>query len=549
MSKLALTNFKTCDGSIKNILVGVVFFSQFIVPNISFADSADQCRVLFLEAAQSDLKGLLKTDKSGKFEFAGFTKKGLARLNQEANKLRRSNEIVNRQLRDLETIIDGLEIARSLKGTHVLNAGQHGAAKTGVTLASEPRTKVVTLNEWSSPLDLIGGQTREGAEQGRSDINVDAAFLNQAFGMVDEFDKAPPPAAAVMLEAMSDGKVNGIPLALRSLTINTNETPAGLISRMMKEGREKTALAFLNRAQFKHYFTNWAAKNVRLAMTRFSNLKNRAMARRLDDAGARDWLKQNEMPEVDYAVIETAALSGHIKTNEYFDLAIHDLADILKKKLVDEIRKSMALKKSDPQEHPIAFEPAADLTNRLANSLTKIVLVSAYVDFLKSPLAQGDNFNAWASQAIELGPSSLWRLFRVMTTVMPGKTMFNPETGEILFAGETNEFGETVPRNWKQLTDIQRSDEDVMEIGHKRTEMRIFLDGLYGLWSEFKDQAGRVAEIISQGPDGKPRFHIEDNDFEMNLWIAKGRPTWIGLDTDMPTPTNFMDNSASSTGP
>ncbi len=524
---------------VKKSLIFLIFCA-LINSSLSLAQN-NQCQNLFIvETNQDKYSNLLLPDRNGNFEWAGFTKKAKQLLSVEAVNLKKSIRIANNAILDLSTILDSYFIAKIGK-FHIINAGQHGSAKTSSAVLTHKRLPIVTVHEWTTPLSVIGGLTKEGAEKGKADYNIEDAFLNNFYGLIDEFDKANPALAASILEAMSDGKINGEKIKLRSIIINTNETPSTLLDRWGQERRERTALAFLNRASFKNYYTNWADTKVRAQISAYSEKMNRAKARARDDEQARIWLKGNEIAEIDYELLEIFALSGFMKCSESLEAGVHELAEQLKNKFVETINYSLVEKKDQPHEHPIIFTPAADFTNRLSTVLVKLIQISAFFDFLKSPLSESSNLESFLEHPIEIGLSSLWRVFRIATTTMPGKTMFNPEIGELLFAGETSDLGEIVPRDWDRLKKLQTSDIERTELDHRQLERKIFLDKLYALWAKVSSTTDRVTSIVSNSSTGNSFFHLADQDFEMNLWVANGRPVWVGHDVGMPKPKDFTN--------
>jgi hypothetical protein len=111
------------------------------------------------------------------------------------------------------------------------------------------------------------------------------------------------------------------------------------------------------------------------------------------------------------------------KPSELLDSVRREFVEEVREKTIQAIRTSEDKNIQNPREEPFVYFPSADYSTRLAGQIPDVILMSAFLDFLDSPLADDQHLKAYVGpQRVELDPLSLWRGYLVMTTVGPGQT-------------------------------------------------------------------------------------------------------------------------------
>ena len=126
-----------------------------------------------------------------------------------------------------------------------------------------------------------------------------------------------------------------------------------------------------------------------------------------------DPINWQELRELANAIFEPSDL---------FMTAFRQLCDSLREQTFKAVRESERTHRDNPDNEPIIYFPSADWSERLRQQIPDIIIQSAALDFLLSPLANDGKIEALVKEPIILNPLSLWRGFLVGTTVGPGET-------------------------------------------------------------------------------------------------------------------------------
>ena len=103
-------------------------------------------------------------------------------------------------------------------------------------------------------------------------------------------------------------------------------------------------------------------------------------------------------------------------------ITYRNFADDMRRQTNQAIRDSEERHQENHLDEPFIYFPSADYTERFRQQIPEIILMSAFLDFITSPLITDENIAYLTQKPILLDPLSLWRSSLAMTTIGPGHT-------------------------------------------------------------------------------------------------------------------------------
>ena len=464
----------------------IVLFIPFFLLSWNVYGSKDPCE----RALGAPSQKLVKLSKS--FEFQGLTKEGLQALKEARDGLRTRIRLFDQRFRGLGAIHHAATVAR-LSKNHMMLYGPPGGAKSAVVnwmMAAEAEAPFkLQLHQMIPESAFTGGQNFEAAKEGRFEINTKGSMADYTVALIDEAEKGNPAALAALLSLLNEREILAgnqvIPARLETLFVTSNASLPELFQYFVENGQGSTAPALLNRIQLKAFTYNWLALqdqailDERLARLRYL----KALAPSFPEV-----LKDEvfvEAPQIDWASLRQL-LSVLFEPSDLMMAVYRSLADQMRGATFEAVRASEQLHAQAPMDEPFVYYPSADFSERLRQQIPDIVLLSAGLDFLLSPLADDKVLEKMVSEKIQLDPLSLWRAYLVMTTLSSGETHLS--LGPSLKG--KSKGGSTIEVDFGQTLDPSRA-RDLREerlISNVRAEQERFQRIFLKLISEVQDQ-------------------------------------------------------------
>jgi hypothetical protein len=280
---------------------------------------------------------------------------------------------------------------------------------------------------------LIGGQDFEAAKRGEFVINTKGSLAEHETAIADELDKAPPGVLSPLLGLMNEREVqigNRVVKAdLQSLFATSNAILPEIFEAFRENGQLSTAAALLNRFQFKTCLYNWLPDEDQEALSalKFKKLWEEALHFEENLGSA---AKKKTVEPIDWGTLREFALYIIRFSNNALK-AYTRLVNQMRAVTNHELEASRIRFNEDPDSEQFVYFPTADYSERLRQVVPEVVMYSAFVDFLLSPLANDEVLDAnYLKQAIELRPSSLWRSYLMLTTIFSGDSTLNNIDGK-----------------------------------------------------------------------------------------------------------------------
>ncbi len=368
------------------------------------------------------------------YEYQGLTDYGLEALREVRDAIRSRYKLFEQEFRNLSTNHHAKTLTRMFRG-NMFFLGPGGGAKTAMVkwfLSGEAKADPsfqLQLHQMITEQALIGGQDFEAAKRGEFKIITKGSMADHVVALLDEAHLANPAALVALQsllnigerEVMAAGQL--IKAKTQAVYATSNASFPEMQEYFQEVGQGPTAPPFFSRFQFKSFVYNW------LSLTDQAVLDERIQRRRYLKSLAEtnpEVLKDEiflEPENVDWEVARRLA-NRMFKCSPLFMTVFRQVADKMRSENIKAIRRSEQLHRDKPQEETFVYFPSADLNERTRGVLPEIVLMSAFIDFLNSPMADDSNLEQFIHRQIILGPLSLWRLFIVMTTIGPGDTRF-----------------------------------------------------------------------------------------------------------------------------
>jgi len=399
--------------AIKNTLIAIVITA---LPLHLFAENPI-CPAMAAERSLVDLV-------PGTYEIKGLNAEGLSVVGHERDAFRQRTRLFGNEFRGLTALHRQLTLARLFAGNAFMS-GPSGGAKSGVVnwfMRGSSGTKFkLQLNPLTPETAFIGSQNFEAAKLGKFQMNFEGSMAAHEEAHLDEIDKGGPQALGSLLGVLNErevlgGEVYKSPLQIVYATSNANI--AEIVEALTQNGMATTAQALLNRFQFKSFIYNWLADkdqaflDARVAKKKYLKSLSYSHPEVLNDEVfmTPEELQWNKLRRLVHSIIKPTPL---------FKATVIELENELRTRTNEAKRASEALNRKNRDLEPFVLFPSLDWTERIRQDIPEMVMMSAFLDFLDSPMADDANLEDLRQHPIELDPLSLWRMAYI-GTVGPG---------------------------------------------------------------------------------------------------------------------------------
>jgi len=450
------------------------------------------------------------------FAFAGLTQEGEQAFRDARDAVRRRDAHFGDRFRQLQTVHHVAQVARLTK-QNVFLYGPPGGAKSAFVAhfmrGEEESPFKLQLHQMITEQAITGGQDFKAAQEGLFRINTKGSAADWITALIDELDKGNPAAIASLLSLLNEREVLAggqvIKARLQTLFATSNANLPEIFQQFMENGQGSTAPALLNRFQFKGFVYNWLPLEDQAALDR--RRQRRSYLETLADTHPE--VRRDEVflePEkLDWWAMRKLA-RAIFKPNELFMTTFLQFANDMRVQTNRAIRESEERHLHDPLNEPFVYFPSADNSERLREQIPEIVIMSAFIDFLRSPLADDPaTFAQLRKKPIELDPLSLWRASLVMTTIGLGQTR--------LVSDLDSKQEIDIHFGWSIDESLARDKREVLLIQNLKNEQQRFkqayLRSLSGLKEQIKMRARHAAPGSSE---------LEKHSFESLLLRVSG---------------------------
>lgn len=482
----------------------------------AFAHANPDCEKPFIPLVTTDSK-LSPSDPKA---YRGLSKAGIEALKKARKALKSRSVLFENEFRGLSTVDHAATVARIYE-THMFIYGPPGGAKSGLVnffLRGEPNPPFkLQLHQMITEQALIGGQDFEAAKRGIFKINTEGSLASYHVALFDEIEKANPGVLALLLTLLNEKEVliggQTVKAQLESLFSTSNANLPEFVQQFVENGQGSTAPALLNRFPFKAFVYNW------LPLEDQKHLDDRRAHRTYLKALARSHpaVLQDEVflnPEfVDWETLRELALA----TTQLSELSAtfwREITEDLRAETIKDVRASQERHHNNPLDEPFVYMPSADLTERLREQMTEVIIVSTFLDLLKSPIPDEAIVSQLAEKRLELDPLSIWRAYLSATTIGPGRAhlQFDPANNQQLDIDYGWPFDPSSARDLREEGLIKN-----IKMEQERFR-RIFLKHLEALKREVA-LASRFAPITGDGP-----ADLKDHSLEVLLMHYQQKP-------------------------
>ena len=370
------------------------------------------------------------------FEFRGLSPQGLQAMRQARDVIRERARLFDNELRNLGTVHHAGMVSRLFKGNMFLYGPPGGAKSAFVNwlMKGEHESPYkLQLHQMITEQAFTGGQNFEAAKEGRFEINTKGSLTDHTVALIDETEKGNPAALSSLLSLLNEREVLAgnqvIKARLETLFATSNANLPEIFQQFVENGQGSTAPALLNRFQFKAFIYNWL--NPRDQAVLDQRRQRRRYLKALAETSP-EVLKDEvflEPKELDWPAMRQLAHSI-FEPSPLFMTVYREFVNDMREQTNRAIKESEERHKNNHLDEPFVYFPSADYTERLRQQIPEIILMSAFVDFMMSPLANDATLAQLTQKQIWLDPLSLWRGFLVMTTIGPGETKlkFDPNS-------------------------------------------------------------------------------------------------------------------------
>ena len=444
----------------------------------------------------------------------GLTDEGVKALKEARDMIQMREKLFNTELKNLETIHHAGMVAR-LSKSHMFLYGPPGGAKSAfvqwLLKGEEENFFQIQLHQLLTEQAFIGGQNFEAAKKGVFEVNTKGSLADHTVALIDEIEKGNPATLASLLSLLNERKIlagnRTIPARLESLFSTSNSNLPEFFQQFLEMGQGPTAPALLNRFQIKSFVYNWLSKKDQTSIDEYIMKKNYldSMAEMYPEV-----LQDSTFVEpnpINWNSLRTLA-HATFKLSSTFMATYRDLVNDMRNETHRAIRESETRHQEDHLSEPFVYFPSADYSERLRQQIPSIILMSAFIDFLMSPLSNDMNLAQILKNPIVLDPLSLWRAYLVMTTLGPGHSslVFNPKKDPKLDI----DFG------WSIDASSTRDDREEIFIRNLQNEQERFLRSFLKHIASYQDQI-EVRSLYNKHEFSLKSKTIEKNSFEVLL--------------------------------
>ncbi|OFZ18251.1 MAG: hypothetical protein A2Z20_10695 [Bdellovibrionales bacterium RBG_16_40_8] len=407
-------------------LVPIAIALSFSVPVVAADDTCNN----LLSGTRAQL---VKFDPQN-YQFNGLTPEGLTALKKARDVIRERARLFENEFRNLTTVSHAGIVARLFKGNMFLYGPPGGAKSAYVNWLMKGEEELpfkLQLHQMITEQAFTGGQNFEAAKEGTYKINTKGSLADYTLALIDEAEKGNPAALSSLLSLLNEREILAgnqvIKARLETLFATSNANLPEIFQQFLENGQGSTAAALLNRFQFKAFVYNW------LSPTDQAILDQRKQRRRYlkSLAETQPEVLQDEVflepKPLDWVALRQLAHTM-FTPSPLFMTVYRDFVNDMRDQTNRAIRESEERHQQNHIDEPFVYFPSADYTERLRQQIPEIILMSAFVDFMLSPLADDTSLTQITQKQIMLDPLSLWRGSLAMTTLGPGnaRLKFDP---------------------------------------------------------------------------------------------------------------------------
>lgn len=407
----------------------MILLSRFSVLALVFQGALWIAPLAFAQDELAPASAPLVRVDSHTFAFQGLTEEGLVALKRARDSVRSRSRLFENELRNLTTVHHAGLVARLFKGNMFLYGPPGGAKSVFVNWLLrgelEPAYKL-QLHQMITEQAFTGGQNFEAAKEGRFQLNTEGSLADFAIALIDETEKGNPGVLSSLLSLLNEREILAgnqvIKARLETLFATSNSNLPEIFQQFLENGQGSTAPALLNRFQFKAFVYNWLSINDQAILDTRNQRRQylKALAGTHPEVMqdevflSPEKLNWSELREFAHALMQPSAL---------FMTVYREFINDMREQTNRAIRESEERHQRNHLDEPFVYFPSADYTERLRQQIPETILMSAFLDFLQSPLADDSGLEALTSETskpILLDPLSLWRGYLAMTTLGPG---------------------------------------------------------------------------------------------------------------------------------
>ncbi len=376
----------------------------------------------FFCVALSANQEFIRFDEHG--HYAGLSDYAKNLIAQSRDTLRRRKEVFSKKFKQFDAIYHAAHVNRLARGNMFL-FGPPGGAKSAFSswLFShelEPAFKL-QMHQMMTEQAFVGGQNMNKAREGLFEINTQGSLVDFKVALVDELDKGNPAALAALLSLLNEREVlignKAVKAKLETLLSTSNANRYEIFEQFAENGMRSTAAALLNRFTTSAFVPNWLAKADQAAIDQeylasFDTVFNRADGETTvaDEKLTLDW---EALRKLAYYLL---------RPNEEFFSVSREFVDALRAKTIEAVQEKVY----ETSEDTLPYFPTAEFTERLRQRIHEIIIMSVFLDFLTSRVADDipsleNALKLLPHHRFEISPLSLWRAYLSITTVTAGK--------------------------------------------------------------------------------------------------------------------------------
>jgi MoxR-like ATPase len=361
------------------------------------------------------------------YEVKEPTDEGLETVSQLRDSIRERDRLARAKFMQLGTAYDAATLARIMRG-NAFFYGPPGGAKSLLVdwmLQGEPEQSFqLQLHQMITEQAFTGGQDFRAAQRGEYRVNTKGSLGDHVVALIDEVDKGNPAALMALLSLLNERAflLGNKKIAARIETVfaTSNANLADILRTFNENGQGSAGPALLNRFQFKAFIYDWLPE-----VERGQLLVRADQEHTMEILAARDpALKKHEVflrpKPVRWRDLEYMS-TALVKATPLFMASMNQFVHDLRIQTNQAVKKSASDHRADSTMEPFIYAPAARHSNRLSLAqIPRIVKASAFLDFLRSPLADDGQLKANLARPLKLDPVSLWRAHFVGTTIGMG---------------------------------------------------------------------------------------------------------------------------------
>lgn len=505
------------------IMIIVLTYSSMALANNSCAEllagtnghNVDQREAVGPERSDGRKEQLVRFDDKT-FEFRGLTPQGLTALKKARDVIRERARLFSSELRNLDTVHHAGLVARLFKGNMFLYGPPGGAKSAFVNWLMKGESESpykLQLHQMITEQAFTGGQNFEAAKEGRFQINTKGSLADYTLALIDEAEKGNPAALSSLLSLLNEREILAgnqvIKARLETLFATSNANLPEIFQQFVENGQGSTAPALLNRFQFKAFIYNWLSPRDQAVLDQ--RRQRRRYLKSLAETNP-EVLKDEvflEPKQLDWASLRQLA-HAMFEPSPLFMTVYREFVNDMREQTNRAIRESEERRQNNHLDEPFVYFPSADYTERLRQQIPEIVLMSAFVDFMMSPLANDTALAQVTQKQIWLDPLSLWRASLAMTTIGPGESKLKFDPG--------GEQKLDIDFDWSIDLSTSRDKREELLIQNLKAEQerfrRTFLKHIASVQGQIELRARNSSQGQSHG--------LEDTSFELLMMRYRG---------------------------